>query len=127
MSETVKQKLDRLADMRAQVDAINLRYNELRDQILPPEIKDELAAIEAERLSALEAAQEGIESLSEAIKKLVIAQGKTVGGQYLQAVWNKPRVTWETKALDGYAEAHPEIKKFRREGQPSVSIRYLKE
>jgi hypothetical protein len=127
MTDSIKQSLDRLADMRAQMDTINLHYNELRDRLLSPELKAELDAIEAERISALDAAQEGIEHLSEAVKRLVISQGRTVRGRYLQAVWHKPRVTWETKALDGYAAAHPEIKKFRKQGQPSVSIRYLKE
>jgi hypothetical protein len=34
----------------------------------------------------------------------------------------KGRVSWDTKALDGYAVAHPEIEKLRIEGAPTVRI-----
>lgn len=35
----------------------------------------------------------------------------------------KPRVYWDSKALDGYAAAHPEILQFRTEKMPNPSIR----
>ncbi len=41
------------------------------------------------------------------------------------AVWSKGRETWDTKSLDGYALAHPEIASLRKVGDPSVSIRKI--
>jgi len=52
-----------------------------------------------------------------------ISVGESVKGSHLQVVYSSPRVTWDTKGLDGYAIAHPEITIFRREGKPSASIR----
>jgi hypothetical protein len=38
----------------------------------------------------------------------------------------KGRVSWDGKSLDGYMAAHPEISAFRKEGEPSVSLRNVK-
>ena len=122
MSEIVE-KLDRLADLQSHVDIINLRFDKLREDVLTPEIKAQLEDIEAERETTLESVQGGMESLEAEIKDAVVLQGATVKGKLLQAVWSKPRVTWDTKALEGYAAGHPEIMPFRKEGKPSVSIR----
>lgn len=122
----ISEKLDRLAHMQAQGDVMNTHFDTLRDAILTPEIKAGLDEIEAERKTAMDALNGGIASLTEEIKADVIQAGATVKGSYLMAVWNKGRVSWDTKALDGYAAAHPEITAFRKEGNPTVSIRGLK-
>jgi len=57
------------------------------------------------------------------IKERVLLAGETVSGSVLKAVFNKGRTKWDTKALDGYAKAHPELLEFRSEGKPYVSIR----
>ena len=49
--------------------------------------------------------------------------GETVKGDHLQAVWSKGRASWDDKALMGYTKAHPELLEFRKQGEPSVSIR----
>ena len=122
----IKTKLDRLADMQAQADVIRIKFNELREKIMIPEIKAQLAEVDAEEQTTLEAVNDGIASLTNEIKAAVIAAGATVKGDYLQAVYAKGRVSWDTKSLDGYAAGHPEIAKFRKEGEPSVSIRNVK-
>lgn len=61
--------------------------------------------------------------LEDEIKARVVAAGRTVSGTSLQAVFNKGRVSWNTKGLDGYALANPQIKAFRTVGQPYASIR----
>ena len=47
-------------------------------------------------------------------------------GQFLQVVYTKPRVTWDAKALDGYAVDHPELFAFRKEGNAGASVRAMK-
>ena len=54
-------QLDKLAEMRAQHDAIRLHYDELRAKVITPEIQAELDDIDAEQQSALEAASQGID------------------------------------------------------------------
>jgi hypothetical protein len=126
MMNEVVTKLDRLADLQAQADVIRMRFNDLRDGVMTPEIKQALADIDAEERTTLEAVNEGIGKLTADVKDDVVKAGASVKGKYLQAVWMKGRVSWDTKALDGYAAGHPEIAQFRKEGEPSVSIRGVK-
>ena len=143
----IPELLDQLAEYRSQRDTLALEKTDLEKKIeadrlkkifelFPPEVQKALAAIEAEakeQKAALdleyvgkgEAVDANITGLEEKIKEAVQAGGQSVKGRYLQAVWSKPRVTWDTRQLDEFASAHPEILPFRKEGKPSVSIRIL--
>ena len=117
------EKLNMLAEFQAERDALQLKKQELIDSVLTPEIKAQLADIEAEFAPEAKEIEENIAHITEVIKPEVIAAGGTVKGAYLQAVYSRGRVSWDTKALDGYAAGHPEILQFRKEGEPIVSIR----
>lgn len=122
----VIEMLDRLANMQAQADVFRMHFDKLRDDItpvIPPEIKAQLDEIEADRTAAIASLHAGITNLETKIKIGVLEAGESVKGTYLHAVWSKGRVSWDTKALDGYAVAHPELIGFRKAGDPSVSIR----
>ena len=71
----------------------------------------------------LEGVSENIAALEAEIKQAVISAGTTVKGSFIQAVFTKGRVSWDTKSLDGYAVAHPELLSLRKVGEPSVSLR----
>jgi len=118
-----KDKLDRLAELQAQADVIRLHFEDLKAQILTPELQQALADIDTEMQTSLSALQGGIDNLTAEIKNEILYYGDTVKGSHLMAVWNKGRVSWDTRQLDGYAAAHPEIIVFRKEGDPSVTIR----
>jgi hypothetical protein len=93
---------------------------------MTPEIKEALADVDAEEATTMEAVNAGISSLTDEVKQAVFINGASAKGDYLQAVWMKGRVSWDSKSLEGYAAAHPEIKAFRKEGEPTVSIRGVK-
>ena len=119
-----QEKLDKIADLKS---AQSLRESEkqaLIDQVLTPEIKTKIAEIEAE-FAASDNVTDTINLLTEEVKSEVAQLGETVKGKFLMAVYSKPRVSWDTKALDGYIVSHPELTQFRKEGAPSVSIRGL--
>lgn len=122
MSADITEKLDRLANYQAERDYLALHKQELIDQVLTPEIKAKLEEIETEFSQRVEAVDENIAALEAEIKNEVIQHGASVRGTFLRAVWNRGRVTWNTKEMDGYASAHPEILGFRKEGKPYVSI-----
>lgn len=117
------EKLNQLAEMYARRDAERLAYEELRNKIIPQEIKEQLAEIDAEYAGSQEAVNNNIQALETEIKTEVASVGSSVKGDHIQAVYTKGRVSWDTKALDGYATAHPEIAQFRKVGEPSVAIR----
>lgn len=126
MQELIKAKLEVLAGFRCRIDALTLQRQSLVDALITPEVAAQIAEVNAEfeepltEMAALAAATEA------EIKRLADLYGQSVKGERFQVVYSKPRVTWDAKSLDGYAMAHPELFAFRREGEPSISIRTVK-
>jgi len=117
------QKLDQLDEFMCQRDVIGIHRQEAIDSILTPEIKAQLADIDAEfKLQSL-AVDENIDALTAEIKADVLANGATVKGAHLSAVYSKGRVSWDTKMLDGMIALVPQLATARKEGDPSISIR----
>ena len=122
----IQQKLDILADLRAASDAIALQKQALIETVLTPEIKEKLADIDAEFAEKSAAVTEKAATLEAEVRQAVLEHGASVKGTFLQAVWMKGKTTWDTKSLDGYALAHPELNVLRKTGDPSVSLRGVK-
>lgn len=122
----IKSMLDKLADYQAQAAHANMEKQALIDSVYTAEIKARISEIEAEFAGKTEGVSENIAALEAEIKKAVTQNGASVKGNFLHAVFAKGRVSWDTKSLEGYAAAHPELLAFRKEGDPSVSIRAAK-
>lgn len=122
MSEELTAQLDQLANFFAQRDVLSLQKKELIDQVLTPEIKAHLEEIESEFAGKVEAVEANIEALEEEVRQAVLRHGSSVRGSFLRVVWHKGRITWDNKSLDQYAELHPEISAYRKQGDPYVSI-----
>jgi len=123
---TIKAQLDQLAELQSRRDLLALNKQALIDSLLSPEVKAQLADIEAEFSEQFEAIDARVAEAQEQIKADVQAQGKTIRGARLQAVWIKGRIVWNSEAIDGYAMEHPELFVFRNEGKPSVALRQIK-
>ena len=123
MAETIPEKLDLLANFQAERDVLELQKKALIEALFTPEIKARLDEIEAEFEGQFEAVDQNIAELEEQIKVEVARLGASFKGTFLQAVCNRGRVSWNTEALDRYAQSHPEILRFRRQGDPYTSIR----
>lgn len=119
----IGQKLDRLAELHRQREALDRDQQSLIDQVLTPEVKARLDEIEAEFGQKAKAAEASIEALEEEIKSETLEHGESVRGAAFQAVWTKGRLSWDGKGLSAYSESHPDILQFRKEGEPSVTIR----
>jgi len=68
-------------------------------------------------------AREMIQDLEAEITADVLEKGETVKTDHISAIWNKGKVTWDGKLLEGYALAHPDINAARKIGSPTVSFR----
>lgn len=121
----IEEKLDELSELYAQRDLSTLEKQKMIDAVLTDEIKAKIAEIESEFSGKGEAVSEKITILENTVKELVKQKGESVKGQFLHAVFSKGRVSWDTKSLDGYLKAHPELSEFRKEGDPSVSLRKI--
>lgn len=123
MIQDIYSKIERYSDLGFGLDALELQKQELKDSLIPPETKVKFAEIDIEFGEKAEAMKQEREILEAQIKEAVLIAGQSLKGSYHNFSWTKPRVSWNTKGLDGYAVAHPEILQFRKEGAPSVSVR----
>ena len=121
---TIVELLDQLAEMRSALDVYRVSWETKRDEILTP-VKTQLAELDAEFEPMIAEAQAKVSETEQAVKERVLAEGKTIKGVRLMAVWAKGRVSVDAKGLEGYAVAHPEVRQFITNGSPSVSIRTI--
>ena len=118
-----KELLDEYTNNLAGIDTFKMEKDKRYGMVITPEIKAQLENIDREIDPVIEKFNARAAELADLIKAEVIAAGETISGEHHQAVYSKPRVSWNSKGLEGYAVAHPEILVFRTEGSPSVSLR----
>lgn len=123
---SIENQLDQLASIRTQAEQYSEETQSLIDSTIPDYVWEMIAIVKSDRAAKLASLEAEAKVLEIKIRAAVIDHGETVSGATLQAVWNKGRHSWDTKALEGYAVAHPEIMKFVTVGQPTVSIRARK-
>ena len=122
--ERAKRLLDRLAELRDDLAARNTRYDveiEALEDEIPDEIRTKIEATKKTRDEDMAQINELIAGVDADVRDAVISVGETVNNGTLQAVY-QVRTTWDTKKLEGYAAAHPEVEKFRTQ-KASVTIR----
>jgi hypothetical protein len=105
--------LDGLAEAMAHRDLLAAPYQE------------KIATIQGDMLldEKLSAAETQIEQLQAAVRQTVLAHGQSVSGSRLLAVYSNGRVSWDSKGLDALVSVYPQIGLFRKQGEPSVTIR----
>jgi len=126
MSNTVEQDLNSLANLEAKIDFLRLKERAEVDELIPAEVQAEIETVKEQYVIEVEAVQKAITLLKEQITTGVLLLGSTVKTEFKQAIWNKARVTWDSKGLQGYEIAHPEIGAFKKVGSPKVSLRNVR-
>jgi hypothetical protein len=120
--EYVAEKLERLSNLRNAAEFTRLDHETKRAEILK-QIQAELDALDAEYEPVLEAAQENIAALENEIKTDVLLFGESVSGGMYRACYTQGRVSWDNEGMAKYAMLHPDVLQFKKQGQPSVSLR----
>ena len=120
--EQVAAKLERLGELRAAADLVHLDYDARRAKIME-KVKAELDGLEAEYTPLFETADENMADLQAEIRNLVLMFGESIRAGTYQAVYTQGRVSWDNEGMDSYARSHPDILEFRKQGQPSVTLR----
>lgn len=83
----------------------------------------EMEQLEEQFRQAHEEAYQAIADLKEEIKKEVISLGRTVETLKIKVEYRRGSVRWDTKFLEGYVLAHPELMKYKVEGKPTVAFK----
>lgn len=123
MSDQIIASLNMLASLQAKRVLLDGEVQAMKDAILTPELRAQVSAIDEEFAEKYRGLGKNIDDIETEIKNEVLTLGTSVKGELLQAVLSPGRVTWNTKALEGFMTAFPELAKFRKEGLPSVAIR----
>lgn len=110
-----------MKEISAAVTVTQMDYDAKREKIMSL-VQEQLDELTAEYAPMLESAKSLLADLEKQAKELVVANGESAKVDGLSVSYVKGRVSWDTKALDGYAAAHPEIEQFRKEGEPSARI-----
>jgi len=121
MQTAAEELLEKLTEAYARRDLLNID----KKNAVPVDVQKVLNEIAAEFDPQIHDVESKIAELEEQVKQAVLQEGDTVRGGALQAVYSKPRVTWDSKQLDGLMIVIPELAQARRVGQPSVSIRKI--
>lgn len=121
--QEIEELLNKIAEVKAYLDVMRLEYDKKRLEIIPKEIQEQLADLESEFQGTKDVATGEIINLEAQVRNAVLEHGKTVKGKSIQAVYVSGKVSWDTKALTGYAVVHPEIEQLKKTGEPSVILR----
>lgn len=122
--EYVAEKLERLSNLRNAAEFTRLDYETKRTQILK-QIQAELDALDSEYKPVMGRAEENIDALENEIKTDVLLHGESVSGGMYRATYTRGRVSWDHDGITKYAEAHPDVLQFRKQGRPVVSLRVM--
>jgi hypothetical protein len=122
----VSEKLFRLTNLQAATDLTRMDYDEKRTEILK-HVQAELNALDIEYKPLLEAAEENMVALTAEIKNDVLLHGDSVQGGAYRAMYVQGRTSWDNAGMTKYAAAHPDVLKFRKQGQASVTLRAVDE
>jgi hypothetical protein len=122
--EYVTEKLERFSNLRNAAEFTRLDYETKRKEILK-QIQPELDALDAEYKPVLESTEENIATLENEIKTDVLLYGESVSGGMYRACYVQGRVSWDNDGMARYAASHPDVLQFRKQGQPSVSLRVV--
>jgi hypothetical protein len=117
----ITQVLEQMKEVNAALQVTQLDYEAKQNEIMAT-VQDELDALRDEYAPMLDSARDMLAGLEADAKRHVITSGETAKIEGLAVTFVKGRTSWDTKALDGYSAAHPEIERFRKEGEPSARI-----
>ena len=126
MTTTIEKKLAQLELMYAKRDFLDFQKRQLYQEIITPEIQEQLDDLEAEFAPDYAAINEAIGMAEDDIKDDIQELKETVAIDTMQAIYRRGSKSWDTKKLNDYAKDHPEIEAFRKTGKPSVSIQARK-
>lgn len=126
MHKSAIQKLELLEMYTEEKEAIEAGIEQYLDSMIPEDIREKIAAARAEFKQEIEGLDKKISILQAEVKEIALFLETSIMTETISAIYSKPRVTWDSKALEGFMVAHPEISAFRKTGNPSVSFRRSK-
>lgn len=118
-------KLNLLYELENNIDNLQRQRQEQIGATIPVEVALKVQEIENEFGQRIEMVTTEIVTLKKEVTEAILRAGTSCRGIHYLATWNKGRVTWDGKKLEGMMSIIPAIKDARKEGEPTVSFRKL--
>ncbi|MBI4339229.1 MAG: hypothetical protein HY680_04680 [Chloroflexi bacterium] len=119
--QSIVSKLGELEQIRTAIDVMRAEYEAKRTEVLN-KVASELDALEEQYASLFKASTEHMTGLEAEIKNDALRYGETIYSDQLCVVYSKARISWDTKGIAQYAESHPELLQYRKQGEPTAKI-----
>lgn len=121
--EEAQKKVAQYCATAQEVERAEVEYRARRAALIPPDLVLTLMDFDAEWATILENRRAKLAELEEDVKADVLALKETVEGDTVMFVWNKGRTTWDGKALDILSDKDASLLKYRKTGNPNVTVR----
>ena len=118
----IEKALDQLAVSRQKLEDLQAKKSQKINEVMR-EIQPKIKEIDEDFADTENSLRSDVETLEKEIREATISSAVSVKGKFLHSVYNKGRITWDTKGLEGFAKAYPEVKDFKKEGAPFITIR----
>ena len=113
----------RLEQSREAALAAQLIHADKR-QLIMAKVQAELDALDAAESERLKALDGEFSRLQDVLRAAILARGASFRQGRVQAVFYPGRVTYDAKAMEAYAAAHPEVNEFKKVSKPFVQLRF---
>jgi hypothetical protein len=123
LSADARAALDALFAVRVALAALPQERNAALIRLVPPELRETVAATLREFQDLEEVRTTEAEQLVAQIHRMVKDLGMPVRSTHLQATYSPGRRSWDTDGLLRLAARLPEIHGYLRQGEPIITIR----
>jgi hypothetical protein len=125
LEKEIRAAVDELAQLRNAILATQLAMEAEIEAAITPEIKARISAVRDRYAKPIETATNALNRKEAELVKKVLKHGATVKAGLGTAMYQKPKVTWDGKALLEYASTENyAVLRFRKHGKPSARIIY---
>jgi len=105
------------------IERLGIEKQTVIEDILGPEILQKITLVEETFDQKIQQISERNTAIYDTVKGETLSMGKTISGNNHMMCFVPGKISWDTKRLEGYSAAHPEILSFRIEGAPYVQMR----
>lgn len=119
-------KLDELWQLRQEREALIALRDKKVNALIPKEIQAEIDETMDDFVPEIAKFDAAIAETEFEVRGMVVSDGVSWQSDHLMAQYNHGKTSWDTKGLDGFAVAHPEINVFKKVGDPYVTIKEKK-
>lgn len=120
--EEIQKLLDQLSESYDALDILRKSELDSVNKVMPPEVRQEIDAVHAEYAPKVSTAMNRIHGLEGLILGEVIKHEATISGRRHKAIFQRGKITWDTKKLNELSQRFYQILGAKKQGKSSARI-----